>query len=283
MKFVKMHGCGNDYVYVNGFRERLRDPARTAVAISDRRTGVGSDGLIIIQPSSSADFRMEMYNADGSEGEMCGNGLRCIGKYVYENGLTKKKSVTVETKGGPVKLRLDAPNGTVRSVTVDMGRPRKIGKNFLAGADGRAIMEKRRIAVGGKSFQGHILSMGNPHCVIFVKDVATIPIERLGRAIEQNKLFPARVNVEFVALKGRCRAIQRTWERGSGETFACGSGACAVGVAAFLTGRAERKLEIELKGGRLLIEYTRAGTVLMTGPAVEVFRGEWMPESPGLR
>lgn len=275
MQFVKMHGCGNDYIYVNGFEESVRNPALVSRKISDRHTGVGSDGLILILPSKSADFRMRMFNADGSEGKMCGNGIRCIGKYVYERGLTKSRSLTVETAGGVVGLQLAVKRGKVATVTVDMGVPRLVGKDILVGAKGKEIIEERRIALGGKVYRGHILSMGNPHCVIFVGDPDFPLFEAHGRTIECHRLFPSRVNVEFVRMNGRGRAYQRTWERGSGETLACGSGACAVATAAFLTGRGDRTLKVRVKGGELVVSYREDGHIYLTGPAVEVCRGEW--------
>lgn len=275
MRFVKMHGCGNDYVYINGFREKVRNPARFAIAVSDRHTGVGSDGLILILPSRIADLRMRMFNADGSEGEMCGNGIRCIGKYAYEHGLTRRKSLTVETPGGIVGLELHTRNETVGSVTVDMGEPRPVGGNFLVGAAGTDIMEQRRIALRGGSYTAHVLSMGNPHCVVFIRPNEAGRFERHGPVLESHPLFPSRVNVEFVVVANRRKAVQRTWERGSGETLACGSGACAVTAAAVLTGRTERTIDVCLKGGTLSVEYTKSGRLYMTGPAVEICSGIW--------
>ena len=274
MEFTKMHGVGNDYIYVDAFREKVADPSAVAVAISDRRTGVGSDGLILIAPSKSADFRMIMFNADGSEGAMCGNGVRCIGKYVFERGLTKKKSIDLETKSGPVRLDLHVRDGKVDLVTVDMGPPRPVPHSFFARSDGgtRVIAE---VLAGDSSWRGTVVSMGNPHFVVEVDDPDAFPVAAIGPLLERHPDFPSKVNVEFVRAVSRDRVRQRTWERGSGETFACGSGACATAVALHGAGRVGRKVDIDLRGGTLTIELTPDGRVLMTGPAVEVFRGEW--------
>ncbi len=271
MRFTKMHGAGNDYVYVDAFREKVPDPAATAVAVSDRHTGIGSDGLILIAPSKTADFRMLMFNADGSQGLMCGNGIRCIGKYVYDHKLTRKKEITVETGGGTVSLVLHAKNGKVGRVTVDMGAPRPVPPAFHVRADGKADVLPERC--GG--FEGFVVSMGNPHFVIPVPSTDAAPVTTRGPAIETHPDFPSKVNVEFVQVLSRSRVRQRTWERGSGETFACGSGACAVTVALARAGLASPKLRLDLLGGTLHVEHARDGRVYMTGPAEEVFSGEW--------
>lgn len=273
MKFTKMHGCGNDYVYVDAAREKVADPAKLAVAISDRHFGVGSDGLILIAPSKKADFRMIMFNNDGSEGLMCGNGIRCIGKYAFDHQLTKKKKLTIETKGGIVALDLHVRGGTVETVTVDMGAPRPVPLSFHIHADGESPLLREKV----EGFDAFVLSMGNPHCVIPVGEdpYGAFPFETLGPKIEKHPDFPSKVNVEFVRKLGPDRLQQRTWERGSGETFACGSGACAVAAAHILTGATGRKVAVELRGGTLEIEMAPDGRVLMTGPAVEVFSGEW--------
>jgi len=279
MKFTKMHGAGNDYVYVDAFKEKIADPAALSIAISDRHTGIGSDGLILIAPSKKADFRMIMFNADGSEGSMCGNGIRCIGKYVYDHGLTKKKAVTVETKSGTVSLDLHAKNGKVDLVTVDMGAARPVPKEFHVRADGaKTVLEE---AVDG--FKGFVASMGNPHFVIPVESTETAPVTTKGPMIEKHPDFPSRVNVEFVQILSRSHVKQRTWERGSGETFACGSGACAVGFTLATQGLAERSVRVDLLGGTLQIEVAQDGRVRMTGPAVEVFSGEWPTKAPRRR
>jgi diaminopimelate epimerase len=270
-----MHGAGNDYVYVDGRREKVRNAARLAVEVSDRHTGIGSDGLILIQPSKSADFRMEMYNADGSEGSMCGNGIRCIGKYVYEHGLTRSRRVEIETRGGNVNLELHVRGGRVDEVTVAMGTARPIPRAFHRTADGRSTAFRAEVAVDGRRFVGTVVSMGNPHFVIEVEDPTSFPVERYGPLIEKHPDFPSRVNVEFVKALSRRRAVQRTWERGSGETWACGSGACAVAVALHRADRVGRDVAIDLRGGTLRISLAADGDVRMRGPAVEVFTGDW--------
>jgi diaminopimelate epimerase len=292
MNFTKMHGAGNDYVYVDAFKEKVADPAAVAVAVSDRHTGIGSDGLILIAPSKKADFRMIMYNADGSEGSMCGNGIRCIGKYVYDHGLTRKKAITVETKSGTVSLDLRARNGKVDLVTVDMGAARPVPKEFHVRADGaKTILDETKEfhvrADGAKTildetaegFRGYVASMGNPHFVIPVDSTESAPVTTQGPRIEKHPDFPSRVNVEFVQILSKTHVKQRTWERGSGETFACGSGACAVGFALSSRGLTERSVRVDLLGGTLQIEVDGDGRVRMTGPAVEVFSGEF--PSPG--
>jgi diaminopimelate epimerase len=271
MKFTKMHGAGNDYVYVDAHKEKIADPSALAITISDRHTGVGSDGLILIAPSKKADFRMIMFNADGSEGEMCGNGIRCIGKYVYDHGLTKKKAVTVETKAGTVALDLHAKNGKVEQVTVDMGAARPVPKQFHVRADG----VKPLLAESVEGFQGFVASMGNPHFVIPVDSTESAPVTTKGPLIEKHPDFPSRVNVEFVQILSKTHVKQRTWERGSGETFACGSGACAVGYALSTQGLTGRSVRIDLLGGTLQIDVDQDGRVRMTGPAVEVFSGDY--------
>ncbi len=276
MRFTKMHGAGNDYVYVDAFQEKIDDAPELARVISDRRTGVGSDGLILIAPSKVADFRMIMYNADGSEGEMCGNGVRCIGKYVYDHGLTARKKVELETKAGRIRLVLHVNHGLVDKVTVDMGRPRPVPKSFHVRADGSSITRKEKIEAYGLEFAGTVVSMGNPHFVVEVEDPDLFPVEKFGPAIERHPDFPSKVNVHFVrVLGGHHKVRQRTWERGSGETFACGTGACATAVALHAAGKIGPKVELLLRGGILTIEHAPDGSILMTGPAVEVFSGEW--------
>jgi len=278
MKFTKMHGAGNDYVYVNGFSETVADPARLAVEISDRNFGVGSDGLILILPSSVADVRMRMFNADGSEAEMCGNGIRCVAKYVYENNLARKTTLAVETGAGVLSLELfPAADDSVARVRVDMGEPRLQRSEIplLGPAEEQAI--DIELAVAGMILHGSCVSMGNPHCVIFVEDVADFPVAEIGPLVENHELFPKRINVEFVQVVSPREVRQRTWERGAGETLACGTGASAVTVAGVLTGRTERKILNHLTGGDLELEWLESGSVQMTGPAVEVFRGEYLP------
>ena len=271
MNFTKMHGAGNDYVYVDAFREKIVDPSALSIAISDRHTGVGSDGLILIAPSKKADFRMIMFNADGSEGSMCGNGIRCIGKYVFDHGLTKKKAITVETKSGTVSLDLHAKGGKVRQVTVDMGPARAVPREFHVRADGvQSILEETC-----EGFRGYVASMGNPHFVIPVDSTESAPVTTKGPRIEKHPDFPSKVNVEFVQILSKTLVRQRTWERGSGETFACGSGACAVGYTLSRKGLTEPKVRVELLGGTLEIEVAPDGRVFMTGPAVEVYSGDF--------
>jgi len=272
LEFVKMHGIGNDYVYVDCFERDVVEPAALAVRVSDRRKGIGSDGLILIRPSQTADCRMEMYNADGSRGKMCGNGIRCVGKYVHDSGRVPKPSLRVDTDAGVKLLDLHLRDGRVESVTVDMGEPILDGPAIPVASEGRVI--DAPLQVGEREWRVTCVSMGNPHCVTFLDDVAALDLERLGPTFEHHRFFPERVNTEFVRVVGPCELVMRVWERGSGETAACGTGACAVVVAAALTQRAERRATVHLNGGDLEIEWRAAdGHVLMTGPAAEVFRG----------
>lgn len=274
MKFTKMHGTGNDYVYINCMEEMPRDPSRLAVRLSDRHFGVGSDGLILICPSQRADFKMVMYNADGSPSQMCGNGIRCVGKYVFDRGLTDKNSITVETGGGIKTLDMKVENGAVRLVTVDMGTPELEPEKIPVDAGGADFIS-RTVIVGGCEYAVTCVSMGNPHAVIFVPDPDAIEIEKLGPAFERHLLFPERVNTEFVQVVGRNLLKMRVWERGSGETLACGTGASAALVAAVLNGKADRQCTLILKGGELEIRWDGdSGHVFMTGPAEFVFDGE---------
>jgi diaminopimelate epimerase len=270
-----MHGCGNDYVYVDGFHEQVADPAALARAVSDRRFGVGSDGLILALPSDRADFRMRMWNADGSESEMCGNGLRCVSKFVHERGLVAKKPrLLVETGAGLLTAELHLAGGTVESVTLDMGPPRLERAEIpMRGAPGRVIEEP--LSVDGVALEVTGVSMGNPHAVTYVPDVAAAPVTQLGPKVEHHAAFPRRTNVHFVEVLGPREVRQRTWERGSGETHACGTGACAVTVAGVLTGRTERELVLHLLGGDLHVRWPEGGHVFLTGPCVEVFEGRW--------
>jgi diaminopimelate epimerase len=276
LPFTKMHGIGNDYVYVDAFATRLPDPARVARLVSPRNTGIGSDGLILICPSDVADCRMEMYNADGSRGEMCGNGIRCVAKYAFEHGLAAKERMSIETDAGVKTLALDVRGGRVESVTVDMGAPILDGAAIPVRAEGRVV--DHPFVVEGVTHRITCVSMGNPHCVLFVDDTASAPVHTLGPRIETDPFFPKKVNVEFIQLLEAAPASRlrmRVWERGSGETAACGTGACAAAVAAVLTGRARRTVEIELVGGNLRIEWRESDDhVAMTGPATEVFSGE---------
>ncbi len=276
MRFTKMQGLGNDYVYVNCFKEKIDNPPELARRISDRHFGVGSDGLIMINPSDKADFEMEMYNADGSRGEMCGNGIRCVAKYVYDYGLTDKTSISVETLGGIKYLDLTVQDGKVKLVKVNMGRPELAPSKVPVAAEGdRAVDEP--ITVDGKEYRMTCVSMGNPHAVIFTdRDIRELPLEEIGPKFENHERFPKRVNTEFVRVLDRRTAEMRVWERGSGETLACGTGACAVAVACVLNGLTEDEVTVRLLGGDLQIKWDRENDIVyMTGPAEVVFDGEW--------
>ena len=291
MRFVKMHGCGNDYVYVDGAKERPRDAAQAARIVSDRHFGVGSDGLILINPSETADFEMEMYNADGSRGEMCGNGIRCVGKFVYDRGMTTKKTVKIETLAGIKTLELTTgEDGRVTAARVDMGapvlEPSRIpvllpdsgapqNKAVDAGASEAPVVAFPCV-IGGASYAITCVSMGNPHCVVFLdEDVRELDLPRIGPDFENSAIFPERVNTEFINVLDRTHLRMRVWERGSGETLACGTGACAAAVAAALNGLSERTVTVSLTGGDLHIEWNQeCGHVFMTGAAAEVFEGE---------
>lgn len=277
MKFTKMQGLGNDYVYVNCFKEKIDNPPELARRISDRHFGVGSDGLIMINPSDKADFEMEMYNADGSRGEMCGNGIRCVAKYVYDYGLTDKTHISVETLGGIKYLDLTVEEGRVKMVKVDMGKPELEPLKIPVKASGDKAVDEP-ILVGGNEYRMTCVSMGNPHAVIFIGcDVREFPLEEIGPKFENHERFPNRVNTEFVRVIDRRTAEMRVWERGSGETLACGTGACAVAVACALNGFTEDEVTVRLLGGDLQIRWDREkDTVFMTGPAEVVFDGEWI-------
>jgi diaminopimelate epimerase len=277
MKFTKMHGAGNDYVYVNGFVETVEDPASLSIAVSDRHFGIGADGLVLILPSEKEDFRMRIFNADGSEAEMCGNATRWIAKYVFDNGMTDKTSITLETLSGQKHLDLYIENGIVRTVRVDMGEPILLPKLIPVNIDEQRIVNFP-IALDGKKVNITALSMGNPHVVIFVDNVDAIDLPKIGQKVEHHPLFPKRTNTEFVQVISPKQLKMRVWERGSGETLACGTGACASTVAAVLTGQAERNITMELAGGTLFIEWSETDNhVYMTGPATTVFEGDYSP------
>ena len=274
MKFTKMHGLGNDYVYVNCFKEKIGNPPEAARILSDRHFGVGSDGLIMICPSEKADFEMEMYNADGSRGEMCGNGIRCVAKYVYDYGLTDKTNISVETLGGVKYLDLTVKDGKAVLIKVDMGRPELKPERIPIVSGGDAVISEP-IVVDGAIYRMTGVSMGNPHAVIFVDDVKGLELEAVGPKFENHERFPKRVNTEFARVIDRETVEMRVWERGSGETLACGTGACAVAVVCILNGLTEDKVTVRLLGGDLLIEWDKeADKVYMTGPATVVFDGE---------
>lgn len=274
MNFTKMHGLGNDYIYVDTSKEKVDNPSELSVKLSDRHFGVGADGLILINPSDVADFEMEMYNADGSRGEMCGNGIRCVGKYVYDFGLTDKKKLSIETLAGIKYLDLTVEDGKVTLVRVDMGEPVFAARQIPVDADSEEVISAP-IKVLDKDFTMTCLSMGNPHAVVPVEDVSAFDIEKYGPAFENNKLFPKRINTEFIRVIDRKNVEMRVWERGSGETFACGTGACAVAVACARLGLTDREADIKLLGGTLHIEWEeKTNHVFMTGPATTVFTGQ---------
>ena len=290
MKFTKMHGIGNDYVYVNCFEESIPDPAQLAQIVSDRHFGIGSDGLILISPSESADARMRIFNADGSEAEMCGNGLRCVAKYVYEHNLAKNNSgsfslpnqkpfdatLNIETGNGVLTVGLILnDSGTVSKVCVDMGEPILTPKDIPTTLSGDSAVEVP-IEILGENLSMTCVSMGNPHAVFFCDNVAEIELEKIGSAVENDPIFPNRTNVHFVQVQSKSEFTMRTWERGSGITLACGTGACACGVAAVLTKRCSNETTAHLPGGDLELNFCGKNNHLyMTGPATEVFQGTW--------
>ena len=276
MRFTKMEGCGNDYIYINCFEEEVKWPEALAVAMSERHFGVGADGLVLILPSETADFRMRMFNLDGSEGEMCGNAVRCIGKYVYERGMTKKEEIALETLGGIKYLKLHIQQEQVIAVTVDMGEPILEAEKIPVRSEKHpGIGEKLRVL--DREFDFTCVSMGNPHAVTFVENTQDFEVEKYGSLVECAPIFPNRTNTEFVQVIDRTHLAMRVWERGSGETMACGTGASAALVAAVLNGLCERKVRIQLLGGTLEIEWRESDNhVYMTGPARFSFDGVWL-------
>jgi diaminopimelate epimerase len=274
MRFTKMHGAGNDYIYVDCFANPMpHDPAGLSRRISDRHFGVGADGLILICPSDKADARMRMFNADGSEAEMCGNGVRCVAKYVYDHGLVRKPSLKIETGRGVLTLELEVSGGAVRQVRVDMGEPILESSRIPTTLPGNPPVDAK---LPGYDLRATCVSMGNPHCVIFVKQITDELVLGAGPKIEVDPLFPRRTNVEFVAVNRPDDITMRVWERGSGETLACGTGACAVAVAGVLTGRTQRRITAHLRGGDLQLHWSETDSrVYLTGAAVEVFNGTW--------
>ncbi len=259
MKFTKMQGCGNDYIYINCFEEEVTDPVALAKKLSDRRFGIGGDGIILIKPSEGSDFMMDMYNLDGSRGKMCGNAIRCVGKYVYDNRMTDKTELEIETLSGVKYLKLNVKDGAVESVRVDMG--------YAKGSHAKLTALDRE-------FDMTLVDVGNPHAVSYVDDVDDYPVEKYGSVLEYDKTFPDRANIEFVRIVDRNRIRMRVWERGSGETFACGTGACASVYASMINGLTDSRVCVEMLGGELLIECGKDGHIFMTGPAVKVFTGE---------
>lgn len=277
MRFTKMQGIGNDYIYINCLEEKVEDPSALAVAMSRYHFGVGSDGLVLICPCEEADFRMRMFNSDGSESEMCGNASRCVGKYVYDRGLTDKTEVSLMTGAGLKLLKLKVDNGRVASVRVDMGKP-ELTPALIPTTLGSECAKDVPMEVDGRQWLVSCVSMGNPHCVTFVEDPAALDLPSIGPAFEHHPAFPKRVNTEFVQVISREHLKMRVWERGSGETLACGTGACASLVAAVMTGRAERRVTMDLVGGSLQLEWAEDGHVYQEGPAAFVFDGEYDPE-----
>lgn len=283
-KFTKMQGCGNDYIYVNGFTEKIPQEEKTELVrhISDRHFGIGGDGVIFINPSSEADFEMEMYNADGSRAEMCGNGIRCVAKYVYDKGLTDKTDISVISCGQIKYLQLFLKEGRVDTVRVNMGAPElRPDRIPVTVAEAGTPLEQERIVnapiiVQGKEYKMTCVSMGNPHAVIFLEDVTNLEIEQIGPYFENHERFPKRINTEFVKVLDKKTVQMRVWERGTGETLACGTGCCATVVACILNGLTDEKVTVKLLGGEIEIEWDReANLVYMTGPAVTVFEGEY--------
>lgn len=274
MKFTKMHGCGNDYVYVNGFTEKVADKPKAVVALSDRHFGIGSDGVIFINPSQQADFEMEMYNADGTRAEMCGNGIRCVGKYVYDHGMTDKTSITVESFGKVKYLDLTVENGKVVKVKVNMGKPELTAKDVPVVSVHEQVIDEE-IIVKEKSYRMTCVSMGNPHAVVFMDDVEHLAIEEIGPYFENYERFPNRTNTEFVQVIDDSHVKMRVWERGTGETLACGTGCCATAVACVLNRLTGAHVTVQVLGGEIEIYWDqKENLVYMTGPAVTVFEGE---------
>lgn len=274
MKFTKMHGLGNDYVYVNCFEEKVENPSEVAIKVSDRHFGIGSDGLILIKPSDVADFRMDMYNADGSQAEMCGNGIRCVAKYVYDYGLTDKTNISIETLAGIKYLDLQVDNGKAVMITVNMGSP-ILQPDMIPVVSKKDKVVNEPIIVQGEEYKMTCVSMGNPHCIVFVEDTQHFPLEKIGPDFECHEAFPKRVNTEFIQVLDRKTVNMRVWERGSGETLACGTGACASTVACILNGLTEDEITLHLLGGDLLVRWEREENIVyMTGPATVVFDGE---------
>lgn len=283
MIFTKMHGSGNDYIYVNCLDAEIENPSEVSKFVSDRHFGIGSDGLVLILPSEIADFRMRMFNSDGSESEMCGNAVRCVGKYVYDNGHTLKRSIAIETLAGIKKLDMTVEDGKVSQVKVDMGEP------ILKPADipvnsSESLFVGKPVEIYGQVYKVTCVSMGNPHAVTYVDDVAGFPLSEVGPRMEHHPLYPRRINAEFAKVIDRETIEMRVWERGAGETLACGTGACAVLVASVLNGYTKRKAEIRLLGGKLTVEWNENDNrVYMTGPAVKVFDGEIDLKSAGFK
>lgn len=275
MKFTKMHGIGNDYIYVNCFEEKVDNPEKVSIYVSDRRKGIGSDGLVMIMPSDKADFRMRIFNADGSEAMMCGNATRCIGKYVYDKGLTDKTEITLETNSGIKYLTLFPENGKVEFVEVDMGKAILTPKDIPVNSDKESFISEP-VEVDGKEYKITCVSMGNPHAIVYMDDIKDLELEKIGPSFENHKLFPDRINTEFIKVIDSHTLNMRVWERGSGETFACGTGACASVVASVLNGYCnhDEEVTVHLRGGDLKITWNSDDTVIMKGPAALICDGD---------
>lgn len=273
LKFTKMHGAGNDYIYLNGFQHKIDNPGELAIKLSNRNFGIGSDGLVLILPSETCDFRMQMFNSDGSEAEMCGNASRCVGKFVYDNGLTSKKEITLETLAGTKYITLLDGDAKSRKITVDMGEPILDPQFIPVNVDSKPVINYP-LDIDGKIWEVTCVSMGNPHAVTFTKDIDKLDLPVLGPKFEKNPIFPRKTNTEFIEVIDGNNLNMRVWERGAGETLACGTGACAAAVAASLNGLTDRKVTIHLLGGDLNIEWRESNNhVYMTGEAVTVFEG----------
>lgn len=274
LKFTKMHGAGNDYIYMNGFVQEIENPSALAIRLSNRNFGIGSDGLVLILPSENSDFRMQMFNSDGSEAEMCGNASRCVGKYVYDNGLTTKKEIALETKAGVKYITLLEGDEKARKVTVDMGEPILDPEQIPVKVDKDPVLNFP-LDIDGKIWEISCVSMGNPHAVVFTTGIKGLDLPVIGPKFEKHPIFPRKTNTEFIEVVDRKTLNMRVWERGAGETLACGTGACAAAVAAILNGYCDRKITIHLIGGDLEIEWDEQNNhVYMTGEAVTVFEGE---------
>ncbi len=275
INFIKMQGCGNDYVYINCFDQQIENPSEFAQKVSNRNFGIGSDGLILIKPHESADAEMVMYNSDGTVSEMCGNGLRCVAKYVYDHGICTNKELSLMTGAGPKTATItETKEDRASLITIDMGPPILTSLNIPTTWDTETVVNKT-ITAGDTEFLATCVSMGNPHCIIYITDLKNFPIETYGPLIETSDYFPNRINIEFVEIISRSEVYQRTWERGCGETLACGTGASAVCVAGVLTGQTNTDLLIHLAGGDLTLSYEPGNSVIMTGPAEEVFSGSF--------
>ncbi|MDO4846960.1 MAG: diaminopimelate epimerase [Clostridiaceae bacterium] len=275
MKFTKMHGAGNDYIYVNGFEETIKDRNKFSIKVSDRHFGIGSDGLIVVDPSEVADCKMDMYNADGSQGKMCGNGVRCVAKFVYDNGIVNKEDIAIETLSGIKYIKVTVKDGKVVAARVNMGKPILKADEIPTKFEGKTVVSQK-LSIGENDYDVTCVSMGNPHCILYVDDVKTLDLEKIGPDFENHEMFPDRINTEFIHIISETEFDMRVWERGSGETLACGTGACAATVASVLNGYCKRNTDIKVNliGGTLTVNWTDGGDVYMTGPAETVCTGE---------